>query len=173
MVKTPYAKPMVAHRSKPKTLFCAGSLKILSAAICGLEPEPTKKRALRLGSRRIPYKSYRISLQDLVVIMAHVQAPGILLEPEDPTNNNLWNARSVGPWNENAGSLCLCGLLGPCAIEQAVVRIREGPNAFEASALQGRCLLEGSKYPDTRYVPQARITILRRFHKSGAPNIDP
>ena len=32
---------------------------------------------------------------------------------KDSTNHDNWYPPSIGPWNQNVRSLCLCGLLGP------------------------------------------------------------
>ena len=32
---------------------------------------------------------------------------------KDPTRHGFWNTPSAGPHNQNVGSLCLSGLLGP------------------------------------------------------------
>ena len=31
----------------------------------------------------------------------------------DPTNHAFWNPPCLGPWNQNVGALCSCGLWGP------------------------------------------------------------
>ena len=37
----------------------------------------------------------------------------MVYEHGDPTNHGFWNPPCLGPWNQNVGSLCLCGLWGP------------------------------------------------------------
>ena len=32
---------------------------------------------------------------------------------EDPTKHDFWNHPQIGPYSQDVGSLCLCGLLGP------------------------------------------------------------
>ena len=31
----------------------------------------------------------------------------------DPTHQSFWNTYCFGPWSQNVGSLCICGLSGP------------------------------------------------------------
>ena len=35
---------------------------------------------------------------------------------KDPTDHGFWYPPSIGPCNQNVGSLCSCGLLGPYSL---------------------------------------------------------